>query len=497
MVFLLINEWLPEKVIKALCWTFIHSLWQGLIIAIIAGLLLMATKKSKANLRYNLLALLFAFFLAVAGLTLLMELSYFISQSVNEDKLVLISFTKDIAYANQVNKFFQMALTAFLNKYAGFLVLLWFIFFITKCIKIFSRLYHIQLLTRSQFTFPLNEWVGKVEELSKTLGIKFHVDIYESCLVKGPLTIGFLKPAIIVPLSILSNLPPEQVESVLLHELAHIRREDYLINLLQSFAETIFFFNPAVLWISGLIRQEREVCCDDIVLIHHPERKTYLQALVFFQEYASSSANLAMRFTMKQSLLVDRVNRIVTKENRSLNIFEKSIFILGVMAMIAFGLIIGDTKAITTSRFQALSADSILSERSKRPNDEVKANTQVFNKYDRRNQRIYIYNTAISSNKTQIKIYKNMIGCNSESKKEELKNANILLISGIYNGMIKRNKINGLPSQLKGILVQMKKIELLAKWAKNSGVLNEQSQQEAFLKMQEELKKEQERKFSE
>lgn len=204
-----------------------------------------------------------------------------------------------------------------------------------------------------------------------------------------------------------------------------------------------------------------------------------------------------MRFTMKQSLLLDRVNRIVTKENRTLNIFEKSIFILGVMAMIAFGLIMGDTKAITTSRFQSLSADSILTEKSKSPNDEVKANTQVFNEYDRRNQRKYIYNTAISSNKTHIKIYKNRIVRNSESKKEELKNANILLISDIYNEMVNRNKINSLQSQLEGIQVQMKKIELQAKWAKNSRVLNEQPQQEAFLKMQEELKKEQERKFSE
>jgi len=80
------------------------------------------------------------------------------------------------------------------------------------------------------------------------------------------MVIGLVKPAILVPLGLLSNLPPGQVEAVLLHELAHIRRKDYLVNLLQSFAEAIFFFNPAVLWISSLIREERENCCYDIAI---------------------------------------------------------------------------------------------------------------------------------------------------------------------------------------------------------------------------------------
>ena len=92
------------------------------------------------------------------------------------------------------------------------------------------------------------------------------VRLLESAIAEVPVVIGYLKPVILIPAGLLANLPVDQVEAILLHELAHIRRADYLVNLLQTMVESLLFYHPAVWWISHVIRTEREHCCDDFVL---------------------------------------------------------------------------------------------------------------------------------------------------------------------------------------------------------------------------------------
>ena len=108
-----------------------------------------------------------------------------------------------------------------------------------------------------------------------------------------PVVIGHLKPVILIPLGCLAGLPADQVEAILLHELAHIRRSDYFVNFLQNITESIFFFNPGLLWISSLIKEERENCCDDIALEQTKNKRGLVQALISFKEqelYGSGSA---------------------------------------------------------------------------------------------------------------------------------------------------------------------------------------------------------------
>jgi bla regulator protein BlaR1 len=96
----------------------------------------------------------------------------------------------------------------------------------------------------------------------------------------------------------LSQLPPDQVEAVLLHELAHIRRGDYAVNLLLLLTEAIFFFNPGMRWIASLIRREREACCDDIVLAGTPDKDCYFEALVAFTQWAvNGQATAALSYS--------------------------------------------------------------------------------------------------------------------------------------------------------------------------------------------------------
>ena len=93
------------------------------------------------------------------------------------------------------------------------------------------------------------------------------MQLLQSTLVKVPTVIGWLRPVVLVPLCALSELSEDQLRAILAHELAHIRRNDYLVNLLQTLAETLLFYHPAVWWVSRCIRQERENCCDDVAAV--------------------------------------------------------------------------------------------------------------------------------------------------------------------------------------------------------------------------------------
>src|SRR6185312_2408588 len=90
--------------------------------------------------------------------------------------------------------------------------------------------------------------------------------LLESCLAEVPVAVGHLRPLILMPVGLLMGLPVAQVEAILLHELAHILRYDYVVNLMQVFVEGLLFYHPAVWWISGVMRAERENCCDDLVV---------------------------------------------------------------------------------------------------------------------------------------------------------------------------------------------------------------------------------------
>ena len=105
-----------------------------------------------------------------------------------------------------------------------------------------------------------------LERVSQRLGLRRATQILQSTLVQVPVVAGYFRPVILVPMSVISGLPASQLEAILAHELAHIRRHDYLVNLLQTLVETVFFYHPGVWWLSRQIRNERENCCDDLAV---------------------------------------------------------------------------------------------------------------------------------------------------------------------------------------------------------------------------------------
>ncbi|MDB5174037.1 MAG: TonB domain/peptidase domain protein, partial [Phycisphaerales bacterium] len=133
---------------------------------------------------------------------------------------------------------------------------------------------------KSRSTRPVESAIEQAgERLSQRLGLARRVRFLQSALVDSPLVIGVLKPAVLLPASVLTELPMAQLEALLAHELAHVVRHDYLVNLLQSAIETLLFHHPATWWISRRIRIEREFCCDDIAVRVTRDRSTYIRAL--------------------------------------------------------------------------------------------------------------------------------------------------------------------------------------------------------------------------
>ncbi len=135
------------------------------------------------------------------------------------------------------------------------------------------------------------------------------VHVVESAVVDAPAAVGWLRPVILLPIAALANLSPSQVEAILAHELIHIRRHDYLVNVAQAVAETVLFFHPGVWWVSGQIRVEREHCCDDVAVHVCGDPVDYAAALAELEAWRSRGTTLALAAT--GGSLTSRVRRVL------------------------------------------------------------------------------------------------------------------------------------------------------------------------------------------
>jgi len=247
----------------------------------------------------------------------------------------------------------------FIDRYSILLVSTWFLFFVFHLLRMAFGLKEIRMIKQKGIHQPSAEWKEWIQKKSSELGIQQSIVLLQSALAKVPVAIGYLKPVILVPIGLLTQLSTAQAEAVLLHELAHIKRKDYLVNLVQSFADAVFFYNPAFLWLSSLIRQEREKCCDDLVIVHTNNQSNYLEALVSFQEI-----NLPSTYTMaiasKKYYLLNRVKRILTRENSRLSVKETSTLLIGVITIVIAFMAFKPISPVQTAKVRADQTDTPL-----------------------------------------------------------------------------------------------------------------------------------------
>jgi len=168
------------------------------------------------------------------------------------------------------------------------------------------RVHRLRVASLAEAVSP---WQSASERLAARLRLDVAFRVVESGMVDAPIVIGWIRPVILLPVAVLTNLSPVQIEAILAHELAHIRRRDYAVNLLQTVAETLLFYHPAVWWVSASVREAREHCCDDVAVEVCGEPAVYAAALAELASWRNPETALAVGAT--DGSLLARVRRLL------------------------------------------------------------------------------------------------------------------------------------------------------------------------------------------
>ncbi len=211
----------------------------------------------------------------------------------------------------------------------AYLVLLFFL-----ALKWLNAYRNIQVVRTKGLIKIDADWRLFVKKIALQLGLNRPVQIFLSDAVQTPLTIGFFKPLILIPLAAINYLNTQQMEAVILHELAHIKRFDYLFNLLLALIEACLFFNPFMQLIKNHIKRERENCCDDWVIQYEYNAHSYARALLQIASFQTSSPLLAMKATADKHLLLNRIKRMIERKEKSLFNYKHQLIAFLVMTTV-------------------------------------------------------------------------------------------------------------------------------------------------------------------
>lgn len=324
--------------IQALGWALLHSIWQAFFIFACIRLVLFLWPQASSGIKYNLSYLSLAGIFTWFSVTLWQQIQavrkvhaaaqFMIETGIRQVRSVEVP----TIYKSQSE---LTTLLPGLEMWFPVLVAIYVAGVSVMTIKITVDLLQLQQIKKRQ-VIPIDEvWEQHLQKLSAHLRIPRKVKLLVSHYIQVPVMIGFLKPVILLPVAMFNNLTAEQLEAILLHELAHIKRNDYLLNIFQSIVETILFFNPFVWWISKNIRLEREHCCDDIVLASKVQPLHYAKALVALEEYRLTVNAMAMAALDNKQHLFHRIKRIMEMKTKNINYTQK---LLAVM-IIAVGLV--------------------------------------------------------------------------------------------------------------------------------------------------------------
>ena len=332
-----------KSLAEPVSWALIHSLWQGALVGILLTIALIILRNKKATVRYvvSCLALLSIVILFVGTVVYLKAdprnpADIQALQSGGEESSSSVIYRNGGAavvdnypYTQEENSLtILQKFTAQIPNIFHF----WMIGVLLISIYQYVGWHKTRRLIRVG-TQPLTPvWQARINRLCNSIGIKYQVHMLKSALVRIPCVVGWLKPVILLPAQVLTGLDEDQLEMIIIHELAHVRRLDCLINYLQVAVETVLYFNPAVWWVSRQIRTERELCCDDMAVKISGNTVLYAKALFNLEGMRQVEPALAMRIDGSTSLL-DRIRRLGGQRMQSNN--SSSIFkFCGIIAMI-------------------------------------------------------------------------------------------------------------------------------------------------------------------
>jgi beta-lactamase regulating signal transducer with metallopeptidase domain len=327
-----IENLLRQPAAQAVGWALLHFVWQGALVGALTALALGALRRGAADVRYVVAAIGLSLMLTLPAVTAAQlwrstapasaphapasdssapaaapSAPERADRTIVEEQIVApVPFAARAGLPRSIADAIGESIKV--EPWLPVLVLVWLCGVVLLSLRLMSGWLWVQRM-KSHGTSPAGDgWQHIAARLSRRLHIARRVRLFESTLVDVPTVIGWIKPVILLPASALSGLNPHQLEAILAHELAHIRRHDYLVNLLQTLVETLLFYHPAVWWLSRRIRVERENCCDDLAVSLCGDPYTYAKALADLEELRISG-----QFVMAANggSLVQRVRRLL------------------------------------------------------------------------------------------------------------------------------------------------------------------------------------------
>ena len=329
----MINRIFSNQMIESVGWAVVHSLWQSALLAIILAIAFGFIHKRRAVLRHNL-----------AYGTLVLCLLGFVSTfiwyfmqglgSVEITGTVAAPETQTLSIAGT-----SLNLTEIMEKYLPVVFNVWLVGFILVAAKMMGGWAYMDNLRRKlkgKLDEPYQLMMRKLQDEMK---IQKHILLAFSDRVNSPMVAGYFKPVILIPFGLVNNLTDKEVEAILAHELAHIKRNDFILNLIQTFIETILYFNPAVWWISSTVKNTREHCCDDQAIARCGSQLTYANALVKAEEWKQSRRSeriFALSLLGQKENLLNRIKRILQQPDKNALAMEKILLSAGLLFCMVF-----------------------------------------------------------------------------------------------------------------------------------------------------------------
>jgi len=324
----ILHDIFQAEIIQRLGWTLLHFVWQAAAIGIALAIVLKLLRKSSANLRYAVGCMAMVLIVVIPAVTITQigvspdivspEASGPVEMPPVATNTVLVTEMPQLELPPV--EFTAIPKVALKDRFINtvepalpYMVIGWLVGVFGLSLWYLGGWGQLQKLRRQMVKQVTPAIKAKLQRLADALAIQKAVAIVESALVQVPMVVGHLKPVILLPASALTGLSGEQIEAILAHELAHIKRCDYLVNMLQTVVEILGFYHPAVWWVSGRIRAERENCCDDIAVSLCNDRVCYAKALATMEDIRSSGAGFAMAASGGSLLM--RIKRLVGKDS--------------------------------------------------------------------------------------------------------------------------------------------------------------------------------------
>lgn len=327
----LMTSWFQSDVMKSLGWTFIHSLWQIALAGAVLYILLRFIPKRNAQLRYTLSAMTLWTIVVMALSTFIIMLPDQVQKTgLPEGVLVITGPSAPETLSAKLVNWLEWNMPLMLTVWFGGVAIL--------TLRLLFGMTWIWFMRSTAIPEPQLQL--QLDAIIRRLALRVKAAAVSSVSTMSPVTIGHIKPLILFPVGIINQLTPGEVEAVLTHELAHIMRQDYLSNLIQSFIETLFYYHPVTWWISRAVRAERENRADDLAVSWCGDRLQYASALVTVQEMAMREGPaLSIGFTSRKGAMLRRIQRILNLPDKHHNQMEKTVlFSLCSLGLLAFTL---------------------------------------------------------------------------------------------------------------------------------------------------------------